>query len=342
MELATGTALKAGVSTVTNKVINASFTTDVSDFTLNLRVKRFAESRTVFGLRRREPVYINSPLISAMEGVMSISGNIYVAVVPPGEGKTTAANAFFQCFPACKGIAICPGGDASVSYHEKMASFLSVSPNKKGWMQIFLRALHEGATAENPRTRRPHILVLDEFLAGISETGQMTTEIKADLTFVFNIKSLITEWNVCVIILTPNSFGAGLALGLNGLSGIVPLPGLFSGVPCIKEYQNLRVGEVQWMKNSWSQDMLIDLVRIRHGPFFSRETVREWIHNDDQLSFPRLILRHAETVAYQQTHPDEYISEPCGVQNVPTDTISTTIIGFLLKSDCPKTICLKS
>ena len=51
------------------------------------------------------------------------------------------------------------------------------------------------------------------------EDEQVTDSIRADLQFLFNIKSLISEWNVCVVVLTPNEFAAALALGLKRVIG---------------------------------------------------------------------------------------------------------------------------
>ena len=318
MEWLAAAAAKGAAGATAAKAIHASFEMDVSDWNLSRKVKALARAKTVLGLNRNNPVYIKTPLINAIEHVLRVSGTIYVAVVPPGQGKTTSANAILRCFPS-QGIAICPGGDASLTYHEKFSNALSIQSSKKGWMKIFLTSLHEAATSDNSR----YILILDEFLAGLSADGQLTPEIKYDLTFLFHIKSLITEWNICVIVLTPDGFAAGLALGINGLSGIVPLPGLYQGQPTLVTQSNLKIGQVQWNVSIWPANLLIDLVILRHGKFFDRNEIRQWIQTVPNLSSPRSILRHAQEAALQRDL--NYIAAPSDPEDLPADFSSTVL-----------------
>ena len=309
-------AIKVAVVASTTKVIHDSFAVDVWDRNFSNRVKAFAAENKVFGLNRRRSLYVKQPLIDAIQSVENVPGSVYVAVVPAGEGKTTAANAFLHCSPASKGIAMCPSDPSSVSYHEKLAGGLGIKPSKRGWMQIFLKSLHDVATTNNS----PCILIFDEFLAGLSERGGIiTNSIQADLDFLFQIKSLISEWEVCVIVLTPNVFAAGLALGKNGLSGIVPLPQLFTGTPTIQEQHGLAVGNVMWTSTLWTEELLIDLVVIHHGKFFSRDTIRSWIQGDPRLLKPKLLLTQARRNAVEQSHPNQYSQSTCEVESVPAD-----------------------
>jgi len=50
-----------------------------------------------------------------------------------------------------------------MSYHQTLADAVSVSASKKGWMQVFLCALHEASLSRTQDTRQTHFLFLDDY-----------------------------------------------------------------------------------------------------------------------------------------------------------------------------------
>lgn len=320
--LLTGAAVNAagkGASgAAASKAVRTAFDMNASDWKLSNKIKGLAAESAVLGPNRRLNAYIKTPLIESLFSNMSDNGVVFVALVPPGAGKTVAATAFFHCVPMCKGISVCPLGTASTPYHELLAEAVSVSASKKGWMQVALRTLHDSSISSPEGTHRTRFLILDEFLAGLSENDAMTPMIQADIEFVFNIKNLIADTNVCVVVLTPSEFGAGLALGSNGLSGIQPLPGLFNGTPSIHVVNNLKVGVVQWIPDIWSVELLIDLVVLHHGTFFTRDEIGVWIRKNG-ISGPKRVLQHANREARRRDNSIEYVALPCDVENPPDD-----------------------
>ena len=124
-------------------------------------IRQLAESRATLGFNRDldRPAYAKSPLLRRLEQLPLAPEIVYVAYVPPGNGKTTACRAFLRALKRKpRGIAFCPS-QADPPYAREMVKFLDLDANDPpdGW----LICLKNDINNKGERT----YLLLDDFMS---------------------------------------------------------------------------------------------------------------------------------------------------------------------------------
>jgi hypothetical protein len=176
------------------------------------RLAQLAENRSTLGFNKTDldrDSYAESPILARMNSLIFAGGDIRVAYVPNGLGKSSACRAFLRAGLSPPGIAFCVNQENATSYAASMLKYLkldAVDP-PEGWMDCLLEAL-------KGLDKLP-VLILDDFMNyGVTEH---------DKSFLVCLKSLIRSSTVTAIVLTSNKDAANDMLTWNGMEGIIPM-----------------------------------------------------------------------------------------------------------------------
>ncbi|KAL3921950.1 MAG: hypothetical protein SGILL_002471 [Bacillariaceae sp.] len=200
--------------------------------------------------------YAATPILNAMcECAREASGQVFVAMVPPGLGKTTATAQFLLQFQEYRqGIAICGTHGATPFVHEMLGALgLSHTHPPNGWLKCLVTCLH--AAAFTKPHRKPY-LILDDVIG-----------FDADAQLLMALNDLLRGSRATVIVLTRKRESADFFLSKSGLQGIVPLPNTY---PKYKEI----FPRGEWASMRW--DLKTYKMAARHQPLlagFSRDAV---------------------------------------------------------------------
>jgi hypothetical protein len=193
----------------------------------------------------RQPGYAESPILVRINELVLKGGDVRVAYVPRGCGKTTVCKAFLRTWDPPFGIAICVDHENSPSYAAAMLRQLGVRDGlvPEGWMYYLLLAL-EASVAEDAARRAPGWMAyLRDALMGSNATTPAAQNVQTrqrspvlilddfcnrgattqDKRFLVNLKHLIRGTNVTVIVLTSNRAAADAMLTWNSMGSIIPL-----------------------------------------------------------------------------------------------------------------------
>jgi hypothetical protein len=176
------------------------------------RLAQLAKNRSTLGFNKPDldrNSYAESPILARMNSSSFAGGDVCVAYVPSGLGKTTACRAFLRAGHNPPGIAFCVNQENTPSYAASMLKVLKldVDDPPEGWMISILEAL-------KGQGKRP-FLILDDFMNyGVTEH---------DKSFLVSLKSLIRSSTVTAIVLTSNKDAADDMLTWNGMEGIIPM-----------------------------------------------------------------------------------------------------------------------
>ena len=188
------------------------------------------------------------------------AGTVFVAMVPSGLGKTTAAKQFFHQFKQhTQGIAICSQVSSTTKpYVHLMLSALGMNPINppKGWLKCLINCLHN---AGNDTPGRQPYLVLDDF-------GRT----KEDAELIMALKSQARNTNAIIIVLTRTKEDADFLLSQNDLVSIIPLSDTYP------DYRNL-FPNGEWASMRW--DITTYKMSARHQPRFAKKYTRDQIEN---------------------------------------------------------------
>ena len=190
----------------------------------------------------------------------------YVLYDKSGKGKSMGAIALLKDFylleenTELQGIMIQPQQDGG-DYMESVASLLKAS-NVEGWLNLLLFVLNE-----KPRTKKPSLLVLDDFF--FDEEGRN----KRFISRIYNtLKRAQSErYNIIVVVITKEKHVADCLCSMNGGERIQPMVGryetkendvLFKAQCALKladERQPLT--NPTWKLVRWTKDLLIEAVK---------------------------------------------------------------------------------
>jgi hypothetical protein len=114
-----------------------------------------AKNRSTLGFNPyldREFEYAESPILARMNSLVLHGGDIRVAYVPSGHGKTTACRAYLRTLDPPFGIAFCGDREDSPSYAASMLKQLGVRDDAvpEGWMVYLLAALEASNATDTP------------------------------------------------------------------------------------------------------------------------------------------------------------------------------------------------
>lgn len=197
--------------------------------------QRLADKNTVLGFapNTHHTEFVTSPILKRLFCCKG-RGQVSIAYVPPGRGKTIAAMTFLTAFKdKVRGIAICRV-HGSMNFVDEMAERLGNPPD--GWLGCLVDGLHKANM-----DKRKTFLILDEF-TGLP--GSPNDELlKA-------IKTHVRDSCIHVVVLSPSETYATHALSLNALQGIVPL-------------RNTYTNEGNWVSMEWSQDLMRSAAKKR-------------------------------------------------------------------------------
>lgn len=207
--------------------------------------------------------YAPTPILNAMCNCQG-KGQVFVAMVPSGLGKTTAAKQFLHQFKEHRqGIAICVQSAATnTPYVRLMLTALRMSSTNPptGWLKCLINCLHAAGHANAGNSYRKPFLILDDF-GGTNEDAEL----------IMALKSQVRNTNATVIVLTRAKETADYLLSQNNLQGIVPLT---------DTYPNFRelYPRGEWVSMSWDADTY--KMSARHQPFlaqFSKSEINDAI-----------------------------------------------------------------
>ena len=190
---------------------------------------------------------------------------VYVLYDKSGTGKSMGAIAFLKDFylleenTELQGIMIQPqqeGGD----YMESVATLLKAS-DVEGWLNLLLFVLNE-----KPRTKKPSLLVLDDFF--FDEEGKN----KRFISRIYNtLKRAHRErYNIIVVVITKEKHVADCLCSLNGGERIQPMIGryetkendVFFKAQCALKLADERqpLTNPTWKPVRWTKDLLVEAV----------------------------------------------------------------------------------
>lgn len=185
---------------------------------------------------------------------------MFVAMVPSGLGKTTAAKQFLHQFKQhTQGIAICSQVLSTTKpYVHLMLSALGLNPINppKGWLKCLINCLQNAA---NDSPGRQPYLVLDDF-------GRT----REDAELIMALKSQARNSNAIIIVLTRTKEDADFLLSQIDLVSIIPLSNTYPN------YRNL-FPNGEWASMRW--DILTYKMSARYQPRFVKEFTRDQIEN---------------------------------------------------------------
>lgn len=292
--IATNAALSAS-KTVLESVQNWN-SRSTPEFITRRAFKRMIDKNTVLGFHEhlRLQRYAPTPILDAMCNCRG-RGKVFVAMVPSGLGKTTAAKQFLHQFKEKRqGIAICGQSGTDEPYVRSMLAALGMDPINppKGWLKCLVNALDD---ADNACTRKP-FLVLDDF--GGDEF------VTADASLIITLKSQVRNTKVSVIVLTNTKEYADFLLSKNQLQGIVPVTGTYPDFRDI--YPN---GE--WMSMRWSINTY--KMSARHQPNLAQfstaqinDAIDEYVRGLTQEKFdqmtPLILWEELENILSPEMH----------------------------------------
>lgn len=187
----------------------------------------------------------------------------YVLYDKSGTGKSMGAIALLKDFylleenTELQGIMIQPQQEAG-DYMESVATLLKAS-NVEGWLNLLLFVLNE-----KPRTKKPSLLVLDDFF--FDEEGRN----KMFISRIYNTLKQSQRYNIIVVVITKQKHVADCLCSMNGGERIKPMMGryetkendfVFKALCALKladERQPLT--NPTWKPVCWTKDLLIEAV----------------------------------------------------------------------------------
>ena len=179
--------------------------------------------------------YAITPLIQALYR-SDDRGSVSVAMIPPGLGTTTAVHFFLKGNKtAVREIALCRrerGTGASLynNTNAQVARFAFNQPTR--WFAVLPHGCPQGSGEWQQHTK--DLCFLDEF---VNETTD-----RVDSSLVEELKSLVRNTNIRIILLTPSQLYTDFLLSRNNLQGIVPLAGTYP----IDQYPSGRWQSMVW------------------------------------------------------------------------------------------------
>ena len=236
---------EVGITSATTKFVENSIAAWTGSPHSKKKIQQASDGPSIMGstITMRRSKYADSPILNYMRTNCLLKGNVYVALVPPRMGKTTACHAFMEKY-ARKGVAFSPT-ELKGLYYEFVLQKIGIDADNppRGWLELFLSCLDAGKDS-----KLPSFLLLDDFANEDSINP-------FDKVFLTTIKAQIRSRNISVIVLTSNKKSADEMLTWNSFESIRPAVDFATYKKLRMDYKNSLNNGRPPFEMGWSQHL---------------------------------------------------------------------------------------